>query len=146
MPAANLLHSFEGLMGSLVTLDHRAQFASDVANSDRVRIALRHHHAIHHVALREDAKQPAAFVDYADCANVSLGHELSRFLHRRRFPGGVRLTVPNDVSDKHRACLLFGFWGTGIIKNDDAAVSSFRTTKAAQSDGGRSSRREFGAR
>ena len=41
MSSANQLHSFEGLMGSFVALNHRAQLAGHVSDFDRERIALR---------------------------------------------------------------------------------------------------------
>jgi hypothetical protein len=46
-----------------------------------VRIALGHHDAIQDVAFGEYAQQPAFFIKHANCANISLGHKLRRFLH-----------------------------------------------------------------
>src|SRR5690349_9137247 len=102
MPAANPLHSFEGLMWGFVTLDHRAQLAGDIADSDYVRITFENYNPIKNVALRKDAQQPSAVViNHADRTDISLRHELSRFLHCRRGPRRVRLTVPNYVPDNH---------------------------------------------
>src|SRR5689334_13644478 len=50
MAAANLLHSLEGLVRRLITLDYGAQFAGDLANYDCVGITSRHHNAIQDVA------------------------------------------------------------------------------------------------
>jgi hypothetical protein len=97
--AADLLHPFEGLVGCFVTLNDRAQFAGNFTNSNRERITFRAHHALHDVALRKDANQPAAVVNNTDGTNVSLSHELSRFLHRRRGLCRVRRTVANHVPD-----------------------------------------------
>jgi hypothetical protein len=81
MPTAELLHSFEGLVGCLVTLNHSAQLARHVANSDSVGIASGDNDAIQDVAFGKYAQQSAAVIEDADRANVSLGHKLRRFLH-----------------------------------------------------------------
>src|SRR5215204_1720296 len=52
----NHLHSFEGLVGSFVTLNHGAQFARHVSYFDSERIAVWNHNAIQHVAFGENAE------------------------------------------------------------------------------------------
>src|ERR1044072_6817471 len=96
---ANQLHAFEGLVRCFIALDHGSQFAGHVANSHRIRITLSDDDAIHDVTLGKDAEQSAAVVDYADGANISLGHKLDCVLHGSRRFGRLRLTVANHVPD-----------------------------------------------
>jgi hypothetical protein len=81
MSTADLLHSFEGLVGCLVTLNHSAQLARHVADSDSVGIASGDNDAIQDVAFGKYAQQSAAVIKHANCANVSLRHKLRRLLH-----------------------------------------------------------------
>jgi hypothetical protein len=46
-----------------------------------VGIAAGDNNAIQDVAFGKYAQQPASFIKHANCANVSLGHKLRRFLH-----------------------------------------------------------------
>jgi hypothetical protein len=119
MPTANQLHAFEGLVRSLIALDHSPQLAGHVANSHGVGIAFGDDDTIHDVTLGKDAEQSAVVVDDTDSANVSLGHELGCFLHGSRSPGRVRLTVANHLSDQHRSCLLTGWLRDGDIINHE---------------------------
>jgi hypothetical protein len=81
MSTTDLLHSLEGLVGCFVTLNHSAQLARHVANSDSVGIASGDNNAIQDVAFGKYAQQSAAVIKHTNCANVSRGHKLRRFLH-----------------------------------------------------------------
>jgi hypothetical protein len=110
---ADLIHSFEGLVGCLITLNDRAQFAGHISDFDRVGIAFWHNHAIQDVALGEYAQQLAAIIKYANCANIPLGHKLRRFLHSGCILCRIGLAVANDVPYEHRFRLLIVVVGCG---------------------------------
>src|SRR5258705_8607507 len=55
MSGADEFHPFEGLMGGLVTPDHRTQLAGNFSYSNGERIALSDNHTLQNVAFRKDA-------------------------------------------------------------------------------------------
>src|SRR5438067_8233313 len=85
MAAANLFHSFEGLMGRFIATNHRAQRARHLAQLHRRWIAAWHDNSIQEIALRENANQLSVSIEYAHRANPSGRHELGGLKDARRF-------------------------------------------------------------
>src|SRR4051794_30277323 len=122
MSTANHLHTFKRLVRRLVTTDHSTHLARHVAHRHVIRISLRDDDAIEHVALRKHTEQLAALVHDADSADIPSSHKLRCFLHGRRGPRGIRLTVPDHVPDKHRFRLLLlgsGYYRTSSTDYTD---------------------------
>src|SRR5215470_15297938 len=80
VPATNQLHSFQSLVRCLVTLDHGAQIARDLTDTDREWIFTGHQDAFQNITLGKDAEQFAAIIEHADRANVALSHKLRHLL------------------------------------------------------------------
>ncbi|HEX8897699.1 MAG TPA: hypothetical protein VF751_03295 [Chthoniobacterales bacterium] len=106
VPAANLFHALEGLMGGFVALDDSPDWACHLAKLQVRRIAAGNYHTIQQVALREDADQFSFCVEHAHRANLSLRHEVRRVKYALRRAQRIRLAVTDDISNEHRSALL----------------------------------------
>ena len=81
MSTANQLHSFEGLVGCFIALNHCAQLAAHLSNSDCQRIALWNNNAIQDVTLGKNAEQSTVLL----CLLALLtGAALTRFFRDPR--------------------------------------------------------------
>ena len=104
--AANLFHSFEGLVGCFVATNHCAQGARHFPQLQRGRIAARHNYSIQKIALRENANQLLVLIEHTHRANPSGRHELGSLEDARRVAQRIGFAILDDISNKHPFALL----------------------------------------